>query len=174
VAEQHRLRALEVRVEGQDGVAVAPREDDERALHGADAGREDLARLHEVQAQVRRHLVVAAARGVQALAVLADELREAALHRHVDVLVGRERLEGVLVELERDALQALHDALDRGRRQDAGLPEHLRVRDGADDVLGPQAPVHGERAVDAVQRRVHAAGEAAAEEAVGGGLARLA
>jgi hypothetical protein len=165
VAEQHRLRALQVRVEGHDRVAVLRGEVDQRGLHFAHARLQRGRRLHQVQTQVGRDLVVAAARGVQALSVLADQLGQAALDGHVDVLVLRTRDEGALVELARDLAQARDDAAHGLGRQDAGVTEHLRVRDRADDVLGPQALVHLEGAVDGVERGVRAAREAPARVA---------
>ena len=91
MAEVDGLRALEVRVARHRPVDVrlGAREQhlDQRRERDVRASR----RLAHEQRDVGRDLVVARARGVQRAADRADELGQAALDRHVDVLVvGRE------------------------------------------------------------------------------------
>ena len=86
VGEGHRLRPLQMGVAGHDRVEVLRRPiaqlQNEREQQGFDL----LCLLPQRQPQVERDLVVAAARGVQALARAADPLRELRLDKHVDVL----------------------------------------------------------------------------------------
>src|SRR4029079_91237 len=85
VAEQHRLRGLEVRVRGDRDRPRGARLADERALELAQALDRLPALPHDAHAEERRDLVVATATGVEApprIAAAGDQLR---LDRGVDV-----------------------------------------------------------------------------------------
>ena len=98
--EQHRLRRLQMRVAGHDDVGVCRGERGQARAAGRCSSVEDAADLvAQVQAQVERHLVVAAARRVQLAAGRADLLDQPPLDGHVDVLVGRARLKRAALEL---------------------------------------------------------------------------
>jgi len=64
MGEPDRLRALEVSVAGCKRIDVLFRELDQRPAQVIDGQRDALMRCERVQTQVRRHLIVAAARGV--------------------------------------------------------------------------------------------------------------
>ena len=107
VREQHRLRPLEVRVAGEVHVGGFLGPAQQHRLELVDARRLHPALAAQVQAQIERDLVVAAAAGVQLGAGRARDLGDAALDRGVDVLVGgRER--------ERARRELLLDAAERG------------------------------------------------------------
>jgi hypothetical protein len=106
VREQHRLRALEVRVAGYERRRVSARDAAERALQGGQRGVDRVALGAEPEAQVRRDLIVPAPARVELAAERPDHLRQAALDRHVDVLVGALEAEGAGVELVLHAREA--------------------------------------------------------------------
>ena len=155
------LRALQVRVRGQHGVDVVGRASDEELLERGERRVLAFGDAAQVQPHVRDHLVVAAAPGVQPGAGVADELGQPALDGHVHVLVGVGGDEGAGLDLPADGGEAGLDGLELGGAQDAGALQRPRVRDGALDVLGPQAPVERQRAVQRHERRRALAGEAA-------------
>ena len=77
VAEQHRLRPLQMRVAGQNDVEVLLGKSEKCAPDALDAMREIHCAPLRVQPCVRRHLVVATAGGVQPCACGTDSLRRA-------------------------------------------------------------------------------------------------
>ena len=98
MAEGDRLGGLQVGVAGHDGGRVRVRLVDERRLQGAQLSVEAVDRLAHPEPEVGRDLVVARARRVQAPGRLADQLRQARLDVHVDVL--ERRLEGELTAFD--------------------------------------------------------------------------
>ena len=155
------LRALQVRVRGQHGLDVVGRAREQHLLQGGERRVLAFGDAAQVQPHVRDHLVVAAASGVESRAGVADELGEPALDRHVHVLVGVGRDEGAGLDLAADGGEAVLHGLELGRAQDAGAAQRPRVRHRALDVLGPEAPVERQRAVQRHERRRALAGEAA-------------
>jgi hypothetical protein len=152
--EVDRLGALQVGVGGRRPVAMSLRLRDER-LHQAleQRDRPRGMRAHQ-QRQVGRHLVIPGAGRVQLAAERADQLGQAALDRHVDVLVLLPELEAPRVELGADLLEALGDRVQLGLVQHAHPPEGARVRLGLLDVEGGQAPIERDRGVDPPEQRV--------------------
>ena len=142
VAEQHRLRVLQVRVAGHHHTHVLLGDVEKHTAQGAIAPHEVRAELLGVEADVRRHLVVAAAARVQARARRADVAREGALHGHVDVLVVDVPGKVAVGNLTRDVGQAGVDGLLVGLGDDALLGEHLGVGAAAGDVLLRHGLVH--------------------------------
>ena len=65
VGERHGLRALEVRVAGEEGVLLALGEREQRALKGTEQRRRAVDGVADVEAGGGRDLVVAGARGVE-------------------------------------------------------------------------------------------------------------
>ena len=102
VAERHRLRGLQMgeaghRVGGMRRGAVG-----QRAHHVGDLRRQPVDRVAHPQAEIGGDLVVAAARGVQAPAGLADALGQPRLDVHVDVFERRVEGEASGLDLVRD------------------------------------------------------------------------
>ncbi len=162
VREQHRLRALEVRVAGEVDVVGGIRARHEHLLQPVHVGGDVGALAPEEQAQRGGDLVVAAATGVELRPRGPRQLGDPALDGGVDVLVGRR-------ELERAVEQLGPDAVERG--DDLGrlvVGEHPRarqardVRAGTREVVGREAPVERQ----ALGERQELLGRALGEPAV--------
>src|SRR5438132_3094159 len=153
MSEEDRLSPLGVGVARHHGSDMLrgsgpqrPREPIQRLQH-LGAG------LPHVEAEVGRHLVVAAAAGVELAAQRADSLCEQALDRHVHVLalLGQGR---AALQRRGDPLQA---GVDRGRlrrAEDARRAQRPRVGSAAGDVLTPEALVEGQRTKEPVDHRI--------------------
>src|SRR6185369_11116478 len=141
VRERDRLRDLQVREAGQDGLGVLRCELDERALHVAEQHADRLDLLAQPQPHVGRDLVVARAAGVQLLTGVAGELDQARLDVEVDVLEIDPPLERLLLDLFGDLRHAAADRGEVGCGDDAAVGEHRRVREAALDVGAPEALV---------------------------------
>ena len=119
------------------------------------------------EAEIGRDLVVAAARGVQALAGLADALGQPRLDVHVDVLERGVEDEGSGLDLGADRRQAIADRRLVGRGEDAGAGQHGGVGERAAYVLAPQLAVEADGCVDLGHDGRRAIGEASAPLRVG-------
>jgi hypothetical protein len=86
VAQGDRLGRLQVGITRHDRRRVGLGLVDQRALQLAQTLVETVDGFAHPEPEVGRHLVVARARGMQASRRLADQLRQAALHVHVDIL----------------------------------------------------------------------------------------
>ena len=124
-----------------------------------------LAAVAQVEQRVGDDLVVAAAGGVKPAARVADQLDQAPLDGGVDVLVAGPEGEVARAELTRDPRQAGVDLVGVQRGDDPLGGQHPGVGARARDVERPQAPVHRQRGVEAVERLGRAGREAAAPEA---------
>ena len=160
MAEAHRLRHLQVGEAGHDRLGVLRRRArPARAAAAPSSARDRVDLVAQPQAHVGRDLVVARAAGVQALAGVADELRQARLDVQVHVLEVELPLELAGFDLLGDLRQA---ALDRGEvvgRDDALRGEHLGVRQAAVDVGAPQALVEADARGVALDQLAHRLGE---------------
>jgi hypothetical protein len=165
VREVDGLAALQVGVAGERQSRWASAGVDER-LHerGHAVDRRDRL-VADVHGHVRGDLVVARPGGVELAADRAGELGDAPLDRHVDVdVVGRER-ERALGELDLDLLERRVQRVAVLGGDDVLRGQHPGVRAGLRDVVGPQPPVVGQRAVERAERVVGGFGEAAAHAA---------
>ena len=128
VSEVHRLRTLKMRVAGHRPVDVllGPAEQHpHQRLHGALGARRALTRVHR---EVCDDLVVARAGGVQPPADGPDDLCQAPLDRHVDVLVVRPEGKAPLAELPGHLVKAPQDRVAILGADDLAIGEHARVR----------------------------------------------
>ncbi len=105
-------------------------------------------------------LVVAAAAGVELGAGFAGDLGEPALNRHVHILVGIGRNGGAGLDLAPDGREAVLDGPQLGAGEHARIAQGAGVRHRALDVLGPEAPIERQRAVQRHERGRALAGEA--------------
>ena len=161
VAEGDGLRALQVRVAGQNVALVRPGLLDERREHVL-CERNDLARfVAQVHAQVERDLIVARAGGVQLLAEVADARGEHLLDEHMDVLARGVERERAAVEIVEDALQRVDDGIGVRLGENVLRAEHRRVRHAARDVLAVHPAVEADGGVEIVRDRIGHAGRAA-------------
>ena len=128
---------------------------DQRAPQLIDRVDERVAAAARVEPQVGRDLIVAAARGVQPAARVADLLGQPRLDVHVDVLercvprqlAGREPLRRRCRSPSTIALGVL------GADQDPCARQHPRVRHRACHVMRQQAPIEADRRVQRRRRR---------------------
>ncbi|MNN39819.1 hypothetical protein D3C81_1538710 [compost metagenome] len=100
------------------------------------------------QAEVRRHLIIAAARRVQTPRRLADQLRQAGLDVHVDVFIGVAEGEGPVPDLGLDDVQSAQDGVRVALLDNALLGQHAAMRPRPGQVLRPQAFVDADGDVD--------------------------
>ena len=160
MAERHHLRALQVRVAGEQRGRVRARLPAERQPRAIDRRHDLDRRAPRVEAQVGRHLIVAAARGVQPPRRLADDLDEAALHVHVDVF--QRRIERALAggDLLGHLVEPVDDGLGVGRRDQLRRGQHPRVGLAAAHVVAQEPAIEVNRRVERRRRRVHRPREA--------------
>ncbi|MPM44968.1 hypothetical protein SDC9_91653 [bioreactor metagenome] len=148
------LGPLQVGVAGHHGVHVRPRLFNQHPFqvqyHPRDYG--DLF-LH-VQPEVHRHLVVAAAAGMQPLPGVPDAPGEKRLHIHVDVLVFQRELNFAGLDVGKNGFQALDDLLSLARLDDPLFAQHGSVGNGTGDVLFVKAGVKGDGGVKVVHQCV--------------------
>jgi hypothetical protein len=142
VAEHDRLGVLQVGDPGEDRVRVLLRPRGEGLLEVPDGLADLLRHGPRPEPEVERDLVVAAAGGVELGADRgADEVDQPLLDVHVDVFVGDVERELARIPVVEDVLQPGDDADHLLLGQDALLAQHLRVGDGALDVLDHEVGV---------------------------------
>jgi len=122
-----------------------------------------------VQAKVEHHLVVARAARVQGGA-RRRQLREAALDRRMDVLIGGRELELAPIQLALDPAQPTLDGCELRRLDDAGGRQAPRMRDAAREIERIELEVDLQRRREALELRQQPTGEPPAPEL--GALAR--
>ena len=149
VTERDRLGALQVGVAGQPGAAVlaTPARRIRRRQADQQLAR-DLRAIGDEHREVGRDLVVARAPGVDLAADPADDLGQAALDRHVDVLVGRLERELARLELGLDPVEAAEQLAELVVVEDAGRPQGPCVCPRLADVVRSQPPVEAQRRVE--------------------------
>jgi hypothetical protein len=125
----------------------------------AQQGQQAVDLVAQPQAHVGRHLVVAAAPGVQALARQADELGETRLDVQVHVLQRQLPFEGAGFDLGRDGGHAAADLGPVLGADQALCLEHLGVRQAALDVGTPQALVEADAGGVALHQLAHRFGK---------------
>ena len=99
MAERHRLRALQMGEARHDrfGLGIGPF--DQRQLQHLDLRQQRIDRIAHIESEIRRHLVVARARRMQASGRIADQLAQPRFHVHVDVFEGARKVELLRVDL---------------------------------------------------------------------------
>ena len=142
VREINGLRALQMRVAGDDDVGIFLAERDEGALQVGDFAEEQSDFVAQPQTNVERDLVVARTGGVKFCAG-GHALREFGLDVHVNVFEFWLPLEFSGGDFLGDLIQAFDDRAQFILFQHADFLEHRRVGDGAEDVVPPQTPVEG-------------------------------
>ena len=135
MAEGDRLRPLQVGVAGHDEIIGFLRLGRDHAQQAVEARFQLFAFVQKIEPQVERHLVVAAARGVQPFAAVADPLRQLRFHKGVDILGGPVNCQLAALELQRDLPQRGDDFAAFRFVDDALSAEHRRVRNRAADIL---------------------------------------
>ena len=133
---------------------MAGAEFDQRALHPAQRPADFGDLGAQVETQVERHLVVAAAGGVQLRPRRADAGGERRLDVHVDVFQFGPELELSPANLLPDLPQAGLDLRALFLREQARRRQGRGVRDAAFDVVGVEPPVEGDGFAVGAQLRV--------------------
>ena len=153
VAERHRLRDLQMGEARHDRVGMLLGALDQHALQAADRIGRLVAGIAHPKAEVGRDLVVARARGVQPPGRFADQLAEAVLDGHVDVLELGALGNTVPLIFAGDDVEPLEDRRRVGLADDPLVAKHRRMRLRGRDVLAPQALVEADRGVDLAHQR---------------------
>ena len=130
-----------MRVAGQPPVEMRLRLVECHAGERVDRRHRVASRLTDEHHDVGRDLVVARAGCVQLAPDATDDLRQAPLDRHVDVLVVGAERERPTAQLIRDAVEAAQEVRALGSGDDAARREHLRLRARLRDVVAPEALV---------------------------------
>ena len=148
VAERHWLGGLQMGEARHQVACVLFRPVQQGALQSLQLGHGAVAGVAHPQAEVRRHLIVAAARRVQAPRRLANQFRQARLDVHVNVFIGVAEGEGAVPDLALDDVQTAQDGLGVGRLDDALLGQHATMGPRTGQILRPQAFVDADGDVD--------------------------
>ena len=164
--EGNRLGALQMREARHHGVGMFGGLRRQRHLQGMQLAVDVVDGVAHPEAEIRRHLVVAGAGGVQPSGGLADQLGEARFHVHVDVFQRARKFEAALRDFRRDKVQARDDLRGVLARNDALIGQHAGMRPGAGDVLGRQRLVKIDGGVDLLHDRVRRLAEPAAPHPV--------
>ena len=176
VAQQHRgvghqgvakgdgLGTLQMCVAGHDGGGVLTGlfADDLDELHNV--GLQGVAVVPQGQADIQRHLIVAAAAGVQPLAGVADAGGEGLLHKGVHILGTRVDLQPAGCQIVGDGSQTVEDVLTVLFRDDALLCQHGGVHAAAAHILRDHALVEADGGVEVVHAGIHGLGKTALPE----------
>ena len=109
MAEGDGLGALQMGVAGHDGGSVLRRLFAQHPHQLHDVGLQSLAVIPQSQADIQRHLIVAAAAGVQPLARIPDTGGQGLLHKGVHVLGGGINSQRTAGQVVRDGSQAAED-----------------------------------------------------------------
>ena len=145
MSERHGLRDLQVSEPRHHAFGVLVGKIEERALQRPDEPERLIDRRAQEQADVRRDLVVARARGVQALAGLSGELDQPALDIEMNVLVRLVPLERAGLYFFADPGESFLDFRKIVLADDASRPQHARVGERALDVMVREALVERDR-----------------------------
>ena len=143
VREINGLRALQMRVAGNEHAGIFFAERDERALQIGDFAEQQSNFIAQPEAHVERDLVVAGAGGVEfgAGGNAPGQLR---LDVHVDVFEFGLPFEFAGGDFRADGVESANDGDAFLFGQHADFVEHVRVGHRAEDVVPPEPPVEGD------------------------------
>ncbi len=149
-----RLRFLQVREARHEGVFVLfhqPQEDLQQ-LPELPVDRPDF--IAHIQLHVQRHLVVAAAAGMQFFAGLPHARGQVGFHKAVDVLVFLRDFQLPALHVGKDAVQPAKNLVALLLREDFLLRQHPHMGPAPLDVLLQQAPVEPDGCVEPIRQPV--------------------
>ena len=129
------LRGLQMREARHDGFGMRAGLQEQLLLQGAQPRFGAFAGLAHPEPEIRRHLIVARACGVQPRTGRAHKLRQPRFDIEMDVFELALEGETAFGDLGRDLIEAFQDGVCVDLRDDALLRQHLRVRLRARDVL---------------------------------------
>ena len=153
------LGALQVGVAGHDsgGILRGLPADDLDELH--DVSLQGVAVVPQGQADIQRHLIVAAAAGVQPLARIPDTGGQGLLHKGVHVLGGGVNSQRTAGQVVRDGSQAAEDIRTVLLRDDALPCQHSGMDAAAAHILRDHPLVEADGGVEVVDAAVHRLGK---------------
>ena len=154
VAEGDGLRALQMGVARHDRGGIGLRLVKERFEQRLRIGLDLADRIHQVKPEVDRHLVVAAARGVQLLADIAHPLCELRLHEHVDIFRNGVDGESTACDIIQNGAKPGCDHIPLRVGQDARMRKHRHMRERPGDILPEHARIEGDGRVEIVHVRI--------------------
>ncbi|VVT11762.1 conserved hypothetical protein [Erythrobacter sp. EC-HK427] len=168
MAQRHRLRGLQMGEARHDAARVLLRPRHQRALQSGEALQQRIHRIAHPQAEIGRHLVVAAARRVQTTRCRADQFGEPRFGGHVDVFQIPVFGNPVTRVFVRNLLQPGDDRLRIGVAHDIAGRQHGDMGAACRYILFPQAFIEGDRCVNLP----HDSGGAGSKPAAPHGIAR--
>ena len=140
---------------------------EERALEGDEAAVDPVEGVARPELQVGRHLIVAAAGGVELAAHVAQAVDERGLDVHVDVFTLEDERKIPTFDLGPDFGQPSHNLLAFIGGEQTHLSEHLGVGDRPLDVVLEEPTVKGDRLTEQFDPAVGFLGETTAPRLVG-------
>ena len=167
MAKRHRLRGLQVGEAGHRVGGVGGGSLGQSAHQSGDLCGDSVDRVAHPQPEVGRHLIVAAARGMQALAGFTDALGQPRLDVHVDIFKRGGKREQSGFDFRPYPLQAVAYRHHIRTADHPGLAKHGGMREGTLDVLAPEFPVEADGGVDILHDRSGPRGESPAPLLVG-------
>jgi hypothetical protein len=144
VGGQHGLGALQVRVGGHDHMQVARRTVHEGPLQFGEQAVHAVDRVAGPEPQVGGHLVVATAARMQFAAHVPQAVDQRLLDVHVHIFQFLPQGKLAPIHLAADDLQRRLDLPAFVVRQDADLGQHLRMGDGAPNIVGIESVVEAD------------------------------
>ena len=167
VAKRDRLRALQMGEAGHDAIGMVGGADNQRVLKRAKACIDFINRAAHPEAEIGRHLVVAAARGVESAGDRADLLGEPRFGLHMNVFeceIIDHAVRGIII---RHRVQPSRDGGGVVGGDDADHAQHRDMRFGGSNIFAPQTLVERDRRVNLAHHRRRSFGKAAAPHGIG-------
>jgi hypothetical protein len=152
--DHHGLRTLQVRVTGDNDLDVSRASADERSLQVFEAPVNLRSRATHEQLEIRRHLVIAAARRMQLAPYIARAGNERLLDVHVDVFELGPKRERSRLNFARNLVERRDDHLALVAGQQANLRKHLRMGFGAANIDPGQPAIKANRLSKPLDSRV--------------------
>ena len=159
VTEGDGLGALQMGVAGHDGGGVLRSLFAQHPHQLHDVGLQSLAVIPQSQADIQRHLIVAAAAGVQPLARIPDTGGQGLLHESVHVLGGGVDGQRTAGQIVRDGSQPAEDIRAVLLRDDALPCQHGGMDAAAAHILRDHPLVEADGGVEVVDAAVHRLGK---------------
>ena len=164
--EGDRLRGLEMGEARHHRSGMLERLGRERELERAKRAFDRADLVPDIEPEIRRHLVVARARGVQLACHRPDQFGEPALDIQMNVLELAREFELAGLHLGHDLVEPAGDLLRLFGRDDAGRAEHGDMRLRGKNVVPPQPLVEVDGGVYLLHDLGGTCGEAAAPHGV--------
>jgi len=142
VRQKNRLRLLQMRVAGHDGGDFLFGHADQLLLERIEQADQPVRLVAQVQPNIQRDLIVAAARGMQFCARVSGAPDQLFFNGHVNVFVGGVENKTTLFHIGPDAFQPADDRLRVCAGNDARISQHRRMGNRTFNVMTIQAAVN--------------------------------